>query len=98
MRFRRAGLAESIPARSGGTPFLAEEIVQTLMESGSLEGEPRRLSPDHAARAAPGPAIRARYRLAPDASVIFCITWSRLKLAGFCRGGKSLKLASQVAT
>jgi hypothetical protein len=31
------------------------------------------------------------YRLAPDASMIFCITWSRLKLAGFCRGGNSLR-------
>jgi hypothetical protein len=38
------------------------------------------------------------YCVLPAASVSFCITWSRLKLAGFCRGGNALKLASQLAT
>ena len=33
-----AGLADTIHARSGGNPFFAEEIVQTLIESGSLQG------------------------------------------------------------
>jgi len=33
-----AGLGEMIHARSGGNPFFAEEIVQTLIESGSLQG------------------------------------------------------------
>ncbi|MBI1816961.1 MAG: AAA family ATPase [Deltaproteobacteria bacterium] len=32
------GLADMIHARSGGNPFFAEEIVQTLIESGSLQG------------------------------------------------------------
>jgi hypothetical protein len=41
---------------------------------------------------------RRAYRVLPAASVSFSITWSRLKLAGFCRGGNSLKLASQLAT
>jgi adenylate cyclase len=33
-----AGLGDTIHARSGGNPFFAEEIVQTLIESGSLQG------------------------------------------------------------
>ena len=33
-----AGLADTIHARSGGNPFFAEEIVQTLIESVSLQG------------------------------------------------------------
>ena len=34
------GLAERIHARTGGNPFFAEEIVQTLIEDGSLAGIP----------------------------------------------------------
>jgi class 3 adenylate cyclase len=34
-----AGLAEQIHQQSGGNPFFAEEIVQSLVESGSLRGE-----------------------------------------------------------
>ena len=33
------GLAEAIHARTGGNPFFTEEVVQTLIESGHLEGE-----------------------------------------------------------
>jgi adenylate cyclase len=33
-----AGLAESIHARTGGNPFFTEEVVQSLIESGHLEG------------------------------------------------------------
>jgi class 3 adenylate cyclase/tetratricopeptide (TPR) repeat protein len=33
------GLAETIHARTGGNPFFTEEVVQTLIESGQLEGE-----------------------------------------------------------
>src|SRR5215475_14348241 len=33
-----------------------------------------------------------------DPEVSFSITWSRLKLAGFCRIGYSLKLSSHLAT
>jgi adenylate cyclase len=33
-----AGLAESIQARTGGNPFFIEELVQSLVEAGSLEG------------------------------------------------------------
>jgi len=33
-----AGLAEAIHARTGGNPFFTEEVVQTLIESGHLEG------------------------------------------------------------
>jgi class 3 adenylate cyclase/tetratricopeptide (TPR) repeat protein len=32
------GLAEAIHARTGGNPFFTEEVVQTLVESGHLEG------------------------------------------------------------
>jgi class 3 adenylate cyclase/tetratricopeptide (TPR) repeat protein len=34
-----AGLAEAIHERTGGNPFFTEEVVQTLIESGQLEGE-----------------------------------------------------------
>jgi len=34
-----AGLAASIHARTGGNPFFTEEVAQTLIESGHLEGE-----------------------------------------------------------
>jgi tetratricopeptide (TPR) repeat protein len=34
-----AGLAERIRTQTGGNPFFVEEIVQTLVESGMLEGE-----------------------------------------------------------
>ncbi len=34
------GLPERIHARTGGNPFFAEEIVQTLIEDGSLAGTP----------------------------------------------------------
>ncbi|MEN8160237.1 MAG: AAA family ATPase, partial [Myxococcota bacterium] len=34
-----ASLAEPIHARTGGNPFFAEEVAQTLIESGHLEGE-----------------------------------------------------------
>jgi class 3 adenylate cyclase len=34
-----AGLAERIRTQTGGNPFFVEEIVQTLVESGALEGE-----------------------------------------------------------
>jgi adenylate cyclase len=34
----RAGLAAAVHARTVGNPFFAEEIVQSLIESGSLEG------------------------------------------------------------
>jgi class 3 adenylate cyclase len=34
-----AALAEPIHARTGGNPFFAEEVAQTLIESGHLEGE-----------------------------------------------------------
>jgi class 3 adenylate cyclase len=34
-----AGLAKTIHARTGGNPFFTEEVVQTLIESGHLEGE-----------------------------------------------------------
>jgi len=33
-----AGLAEAIHARTGGNPFFTEEVVQSLIESGHLEG------------------------------------------------------------
>jgi class 3 adenylate cyclase len=33
-----AGLAERIHARTGGNPFFTEEVVQSLVESGQLEG------------------------------------------------------------
>jgi len=33
-----AGLAEAIHARTGGNPFFTEEVVQTLIESGKLQG------------------------------------------------------------
>jgi class 3 adenylate cyclase/tetratricopeptide (TPR) repeat protein len=33
------GLAELIAARTGGNPFFIEEVVQSLVESGGLEGE-----------------------------------------------------------
>ncbi len=33
-----AGLAKRIHAHTGGNPFFAEEVVQTLIESGQLEG------------------------------------------------------------
>ena len=33
-----AGLADAVHARTAGNPFFAEEIVQNLIESGSLEG------------------------------------------------------------
>jgi len=33
-----AGLANAIHARTGGNPFFTEEVVQTLIESGHLEG------------------------------------------------------------
>jgi class 3 adenylate cyclase/ABC-type dipeptide/oligopeptide/nickel transport system ATPase component len=33
-----AGLADSIHSRTGGNPFFTEEVVQTLIESGHLEG------------------------------------------------------------
>ncbi len=33
-----SGLAESIHERTGGNPFFTEEVVQTLIESGHLEG------------------------------------------------------------
>ncbi len=32
------GLAEAIHARTGGNPFFTEEVVQTLIESGNLQG------------------------------------------------------------
>ena len=32
------GLADSIHERTGGNPFFTEEVVQTLIESGHLEG------------------------------------------------------------
>ena len=32
------GLAETIHARTGGNPFYAEEVIQSLIESGKLEG------------------------------------------------------------
>ena len=32
------GLAEVIHARTGGNPFFTEEVVQSLIESGNLEG------------------------------------------------------------
>ena len=32
------GLAEAIHARTGGNPFFIEEVVQTLIESGNLQG------------------------------------------------------------
>ena len=32
------GLAEAIHTRTGGNPFFTEEVVQTLIESGSLQG------------------------------------------------------------
>jgi len=35
---------------------------------------------------------------APAGVLIFSITWSRLKLAGFWRGGNSLKVARNSAT
>ena len=35
---------------------------------------------------------------APPGALIFSITWSRLKLAAFCRGGNSLKVARNSAT
>lgn len=34
-----AGLADQIHEKSGGNPFFAEEIVQSLTESGALEGD-----------------------------------------------------------
>jgi class 3 adenylate cyclase/tetratricopeptide (TPR) repeat protein len=34
------GLAEVVRERTGGNPFFVEEVVQGLVESGSLEGEP----------------------------------------------------------
>jgi class 3 adenylate cyclase/tetratricopeptide (TPR) repeat protein len=33
-----AGLADAIHARTGGNPFFTEEVVQSLIESGKLEG------------------------------------------------------------
>src|SRR4029077_2814744 len=33
-----AGLAEAIHARTSGNPFFTEEIIQSLIESGHLEG------------------------------------------------------------
>jgi class 3 adenylate cyclase/tetratricopeptide (TPR) repeat protein len=33
-----AGLADAIHARTGGNPFFTEEVVQSLIESGTLEG------------------------------------------------------------
>jgi len=33
-----AGLADAIHARTGGNPFFTEEVVQTLIEAGKLEG------------------------------------------------------------
>jgi class 3 adenylate cyclase/tetratricopeptide (TPR) repeat protein len=33
-------LQEFIPERTGGNPFFIEEVVQSLIESGNLEGEP----------------------------------------------------------
>jgi class 3 adenylate cyclase len=33
-----AGLADAVHARTAGNPFFAEEIIQNLIESGSLEG------------------------------------------------------------
>ncbi len=33
-----AGLAKAIHARTGGNPFFTEEVVQSLIESGALEG------------------------------------------------------------
>src|SRR5262249_58579790 len=38
------------------------------------------------------------YRELPAASVSFCITWSRLKLAGFCLGGGAREQAAQFAS
>jgi class 3 adenylate cyclase/tetratricopeptide (TPR) repeat protein len=35
-----AGLADAIHARTAGNPFFAEEIVQSLVESGQLDGMP----------------------------------------------------------
>jgi len=32
------GLTQSIYARTGGNPFFTEEVVQSLLESGALEG------------------------------------------------------------
>ncbi len=37
-----AGLAEAIHARTAGNPFFTEEVVQGLIESGSLQGSPGR--------------------------------------------------------
>jgi tetratricopeptide (TPR) repeat protein len=34
-----AGLSERISVQTGGNPFFVEEVVQTLVESGALEGE-----------------------------------------------------------
>ena len=36
--------------------------------------------------------LRSRFYALFDASIILSITWSRLKLADFCRGGNSLKV------
>ena len=44
----------SIHARTGGNPFFTEEVVQSLVESGHLDGRARRLSAGDADRGAAG--------------------------------------------
>jgi class 3 adenylate cyclase len=62
-----AGLVELIRERTGGNPFFIEEIVQSLMEAGTLQGAPARTA--WRGRGQRSPSRRRCTRCSPRASI-----------------------------
>jgi len=80
-------------------PSFAMAIPCRSPACSSSSGSSPRCSDDAAAHERGGTSAPSGQWPPPlDASVIFSITWSRLKLAAFWRGGKSLKVARNSPT